>query len=100
MINAVIVISALLFFLGLLIIFTKKTLIMLLLGAEFTFNAINLLFVTLSKAKGDLQFLGEIFVIFNIAIAAIEVAIGISIAILVYKKLKYKDIEDLKELSG
>ncbi len=100
MINASIVIASILFFIGLLIILSKKTLIMILVGAEFTFSALNLLFITISKAKGDAYFSGEIFVIFNIAVAAIEVAIGISIAILVYRKLRYKDTEDLTELKG
>ncbi len=100
MINLTILLSLILFFIGITIIISKKTVIMLLIGAEFMFNAGNLLLLTISKANSDPILSGEVFVLFNIALAAIEVAIGISIAILIYRKFKLNSIDEISELKG
>jgi len=84
------------FIIGIAIIISKKTLLMILIGAEFTFNSVNLLFIAFSKFYSNPA--GQIFVIFSLTVAAIEVAIGIAIAVLVYRKYKAESIDDLKEL--
>ncbi len=91
-------IAILSFLIGIAIMISKKTLIMILIGAEFTLNSVNLLFITFSKLHSNLS--GQIFVIFSLTIAAIEVATGLSIAVLLYRKHKIKSTEDIKELKG
>ncbi len=95
---SIILLSFLLFLIGIAIFISKKSFIMMLVGAEFSLNAINLLFVFFSKVKGNLD--GQIFVIFTLTVAAVEVAVGISIAVLLYKKHKIESRDDLKELKG
>ncbi len=84
------------FIIGIAIIISKRTLIMILIGAEFTLNSVNLLFIAFSKLHSNA--IGQIFVIFTLTVAAIEIAVGLSIAVLLYRKHKIKSIEDLKEL--
>jgi NADH-quinone oxidoreductase subunit K len=84
------------FIIGIAIIISKRTLIMILIGAEFTLNSVNLLFIAFSKLNSNTS--GQIFVIFTLTVAAIEIAVGLSIAVLLYRKHKIKSIEDLKEL--
>jgi len=95
---SVIFLSIILFLIGMAIFISKKNFIMMLVGAEFSLNSINLLFVFFSKAQNNLD--GQIFVIFSLTVAAVEVAIGIAIAVLLYRKHKIKSREDLKELKG
>ncbi len=95
---SVIFLSIVLFLIGIAIFISKKTFIMMLIGAEFSLNSINLLFVFFSKVKNNLD--GQIFVIFSLTVAAIEVATGIAIAVILYRKHKIQKREDLKELKG
>ncbi len=95
---SVILLSFVLFLIGMAIFISKKSFIMMLVGAEFSLNAINLLFIFFSKVKNNLD--GQIFVIFTLTVAAIEVAVGIAIAVLLYRKHKVKSRDDLKELKG
>ena len=74
------------FIIGIAIIISKRTLIMILIGAEFTLNSVNLLFIAFSKLNSNTS--GQIFVIFTLTVAAIEIAVGLSIAVLLYKKHK------------
>ncbi len=93
-----ILLAIVLFLIGMAIFISKKTFIMMLVGAEFSLNAINLLFVFFSKVHNSLK--GQIFVIFILTVAAVEVAVGIAIAVLLYRKHKIGTREDLKELKG
>lgn len=84
------------FLIGIAIMISKKTLIMILIGAEFALNSVNFLFIVFSKLHSNMT--GQIFVIFTLTVAAIEVAIGLSLAVLLYRKHGIKSTDDLKEL--
>ena len=75
--------SGVLFVIGVLGVLMRRNIIMILLSIEIMLNAANLSFVTFSSALGDLG--GQVISLFIIAIAASEAAIGLAIAILLYR---------------
>ena len=76
--------SALLFGIGAFGVMTKRDLIVILLSIEIMLNAANLAFVAFSSANQNVA--GQVAVLFVIAIAATEVAIGLAIAVFFFRK--------------
>lgn len=79
------IVSALLFAIGLMGITTRRNVLMILLCIELMFNAANLAFVAFARAHGDLG--GQLIVFFVITVAAAEVTVGLAIAILMARRL-------------
>ena len=77
------ILSTILFVIGVFGVLTRRNLIIILLSIELMLNAANLSFVTFSHARGDLG--GQVISLFVIAIAASEVAVGLSIAVLLFR---------------
>jgi NADH-quinone oxidoreductase subunit K len=78
------VVSALLFVIGAAGVMLRRNLILILLSVEIMLNAANLSFVAASASLGDAG--GQVIPLFVIAIAASEVAVGLAIVVLVYRK--------------
>jgi NADH:ubiquinone oxidoreductase subunit K len=74
--------SAFLFCSGLLIVFTKKNAIMILLGIELMLNAANLNLVLFNSQKTGMD--GQLFALFIIIVAVCEAAVGIAIILKTY----------------
>lgn len=74
--------SAFLFCSGLLIVFTKKNAIMILLGIELMLNAANLNLVLFNSQKTGMD--GQLFALFVIIVAVCEAAVGIAIILKTY----------------
>ncbi len=70
--------GAFLFSAGLLMVFTKKNAIMILLGIELMLNAANLNLVVFNK-QNPTQYDGQFFALFVIVVAVCEAAVGIAI---------------------
>ena len=77
------VVSALLFCLGLLGVVIRRNLIVMYMGLELMLNAANLALVAFSHFNADLH--GQILVFFIITVAAAEVALGLAIVIAIYR---------------
>ncbi|MEF3191763.1 MAG: NADH-quinone oxidoreductase subunit NuoK [Campylobacterales bacterium] len=92
------VISGLLFVIGVLGIIRRKNLLMLFFATEIILNAVNIALASISHYLGDLT--GQIFAFFIIAIAASEVAIGLGFLILMYKRYGSLDLEHLQIMRG
>lgn len=91
------VLSALIFSLGVLCMTTKRNAIGILIGVELVLNAANINFVAFSKYQtgaGD----GHIFAVFVILLAAAEAAIGIAIFMNFYNRLATIDVDRGDEL--
>jgi len=80
------IVSALLFAIGLIGIITRRNVLMILLCIELMFNAANLAFVAFGRAHGDLG--GQLIVFFIITVAAAEITVGLAIAILMARQLR------------
>jgi NADH-quinone oxidoreductase subunit K len=93
------VLSGMLFAMGLIgIVISRKNLIALLMCIELVLLSVNTLFISIGHAWGDLT--GQVMVLFVMAVAAAETAIGLAIFVLIYRKSDQVDLEKLDLLKG
>ncbi|OGO42621.1 MAG: NADH-quinone oxidoreductase subunit K [Chloroflexi bacterium RBG_16_58_14] len=90
-----IVLSALLFTVGVVGMMIRRNAIMLFMCVELMLNAANITFVA-SFARLD----GQIFVFFVITVAAAEVAVGVSLIVAINRTRHSIEVDDLHELQG
>jgi NADH-quinone oxidoreductase subunit K len=87
------VVSAILFCLGLLGVIVRRNLLVIYMGLELMLNAANLAFVAFSRFSNNLD--GQVFVFFIITVAAAEVAVGLALIVALYRKRQTTHVEDL-----
>ena len=87
------VVSALLFCLGLLGVILRRNLLVIYMSLELMLNAANLALVTFSRFNGHLN--GQVMVFFIITVAAAEVAVGLALIVALYRKRQTAHVEDL-----
>lgn len=92
------VLSGILFSIGFIGVLLRRNLLVLLLCVELMLNAANLAFVTASSVHGKLD--GQIAAFFVMVIAAVEVTIGLAVAILIFKEKNTVDTKDISDLKG
>jgi len=92
------VLAAILFSIGIVGAIRRKNLLMLFFATEIMLNAANIAFAALSSYMGDLS--GQMFAFFIVAIAASEVAVGLGLLILLYKKYGTLDLDNYTMLKG
>ncbi len=80
----VMLLSGLLFTLGMFCTVTRRNLIMILLGVEIMLNASSVAFV--GSALRWQQMEGQALVIFILAIAATEVSVGLALIVAIYRR--------------
>ncbi|TNJ64721.1 NADH-quinone oxidoreductase subunit NuoK [Paenibacillus hemerocallicola] len=90
--------GAILFCVGLYGALTKKNAVIVLLSIELMLNAANLNLVAFSKFGVNPSLQGQLFSLFNMAVAAAEVAIGIAILIALYRNKGTSNVDDMNEL--
>ena len=90
------VLSALLFSIGLVGIMTRRNVLMILLSIEIMFNAANLALVTYARAWGDVG--GQIIVFFVIVVAAAEITVGLAITVLLARQVKTLNADEVSLL--
>jgi len=87
------VVSALLFCLGLLGVIMRRNVLVIYMSLELMLNAANLAFVAFSRFNGHLN--GQVMVFFIITVAAAEVAVGLALIVALYRKRQTAHVEDL-----
>jgi NADH-quinone oxidoreductase subunit K len=87
------VVSALLFCLGLLGVIVRRNLLVIYMGLELMLNAANLALVAFSRFNNNLD--GQVFVFFIITVAAAEVSVGLALIVALYRKRQTAHVEDL-----
>jgi NADH-quinone oxidoreductase subunit K len=90
------VLSAILFGLGVVAFVFKRNIITIFMAIELMLNAVNLAFVAFSQALGKLD--GQIFVFFVIVVAAAEAAVGLAIVLLIARNRRTLNVERVNEL--
>ncbi len=90
--------SIVLFAIGLFGMLRRKNILMLFLSSEIMLNAINIALVAVGVAFNDMG--GQMFALFIIALAASEVAVGLGLVLLWYRKHKSLDIDTLCTMKG
>ena len=93
--------SALLFSIGLAGALTRRNAILVLIGIELMLNAANLNFIAFWRYGPNPEALtGMTFVLFAIAIAAAEAAVGLALIIAIYRHKRTTDVNAVNELKG
>ena len=87
------VVSILLFALGLMGVIARRNLLVIYMGLELMLNASNLALVAFSRFNNNLD--GQVFVFFIITVAAAEVAVGLALIVALYRKRQTAHVEDL-----
>lgn len=90
--------SALLFCVGMLGVLYRRSTVVMLMSVELMLAAANLLLVAFSVFHQDAS--GQVFVIFSMAVAAAEVAVGLAILVAIYRNVGSIDIDRLTNLKG
>lgn len=90
------IVSALLFSLGLLGVVARRNLFVIFMGLELMLNAANLALVAFSRYHNNLN--GQVMVFFIITVAAAEVAVGLALLVALYRKRQSAHVEDLTSL--
>ncbi|MCU0771859.1 MAG: NADH-quinone oxidoreductase subunit NuoK [Verrucomicrobia bacterium] len=90
------IVSALLFSLGLLGVVTRRSLLIIYMSLELMLNAANLALVAFSRFNNHLD--GQVMVFFIITVAAAEVAVGLALIVAIFRRRQTTHVEDLATL--
>jgi len=93
------VVSAILFSLGLLGVLTRKNAINVLMSIELIFNSANINLVAFSRFSSS-DFSGQIFAVFVIVIAASEAAVALAIVLSLYRIMSNVNLDEATALKG
>ena len=96
--NHFLVLSTLLFTIGVIGVLVRRNVIMVLMCLELIFNAANINLVAVSRFRPDLT--GQIFSIFSITVAAAEAAIGLGLVIALFRNAKTVNVDEIHLLKG
>jgi NADH-quinone oxidoreductase subunit K len=92
------VLSAILFSIGLLGIVVRRNMITVLMSIELVLNAVNLNFIAFSHQLQDLT--GQVFAVFTITVAAGEAAVGLGILIALFRLRETTQLDSAREMEG
>ena len=90
----VMVLSLLLFGIGVVGVLTRRNAIIILMSIELMMNAANLNLVAFSRQNQHL--VGQVFGVFTITVAAGEVAVGLAIVLAIYRKFNSIHVDDVR----
>lgn len=94
-------VSALLFSIGLAGALTRRNAILVLVGIELMLNAANLNFIAFWRYGPNPEALtGIIFAVFAIGVAAAEAAVGLALIISIYRHYKTTNLDQIDSMRG
>jgi NADH-quinone oxidoreductase subunit K len=96
--NHYLILSALLFVMGVAGVLLRRNAIVMLMSIELMLNAVNLSFVAFSRFGGQLD--GQIMAFFVMTIAAAEAAVGLAILVAIFKRYREVNIRFFEHLRG
>lgn len=88
-----IVLGAILFSIGVLGFLVRSNVIVLLMCIELMINGAGVTFISFCRQLGSLE--GQVFVLFAMVIAAVEIAVGLSIIVLVFRNRATLDADEM-----
>ncbi len=92
------ILSAILFSMGMAGVLLRRNLIVILMSVELMLNAVNISFVAFSKYNSNVE--GQVMVFFVMTIAAAEAAVGLALAVSIFKRFKEVNIRFFEHLKG
>ena len=96
--NHYLILSAILFSTGMAGVLLRRNAIVLLMSIELMLNAVNISFIAFSHFSGKIE--GQIMVFFVMTIAAAEAAVGLALAVSIFKRFKEVNIRFFEHLKG
>ena len=98
--SAYLALALVLFCIGLYGALTKRNTIIVLISIELMLNAANINLVAFSKFGLAPSITGQVFVVFVIAVAAAEVAVGIAILLSLYRNRRTVNVDEMDQLKN
>jgi NADH-quinone oxidoreductase subunit K len=97
-INWYIALSVVMFTLGAMGVLLRRNALIIFMSIELMLNAANLLFVAFARNFGDIN--GQIFVFFTMTVAAAEVAVGLALAVVIFRTRDTVNIDEMRLMKG
>ena len=99
-VTSYLIISAILFVLGLYAVMTRRNGIAILMGIELILNSASLNFVAFNRFGGMTKLDGHVFSIFIICLAAAEAVVALAIIINLFKNLESVNVDHASSMKG
>ncbi len=96
--SAYLSLAAVVFAIGLFGVLTRRNTIGILLGVELMLNAVNINFVAFGRFGGGID--GMVFAVFAITMTVAEVALGLAIVILLFRRRRTVEADHIDMLKG
>jgi NADH-quinone oxidoreductase subunit K len=97
-INAYLILSAILFSIGVTGVFTRRNALIIYMCIELMLNAVNLTFVAFSRYLVNLD--GHVFVFMIMTVAAAEAAVGLAIIISLFRNKPTVNVDEINLMKG
>lgn len=91
-----IILAAILFSIGAATVLVRRNAIVVFMGVELMLNSANLLLVTFSRMRGDLE--GQVIAFFVMVVAAAEVVVGLAIIVSIFRSRRSASVDDVNLL--
>ena len=98
--EAFLILSAVLFSLGLYGALTKKSVIQVLMSLEVMAVAVNINLVALSRFVTPLTMDGQFFAVFAMVVSAAEIGLGLALVLALYRESQKSEVSDFEDLKG
>jgi NADH-quinone oxidoreductase subunit K len=96
--NAYLLLSAVLFTIGVVGVLIRRNAIVVFMCVELMLNAVNLSFIAFSRVNGGLD--GQVLSFFVMVVAAAEVVVGLGILVAIFRKRSSTSVDDVNLLKG
>jgi NADH-quinone oxidoreductase subunit K len=87
------VLAGLMFAIGAIGVLVRRNAIVIFMFVELMLNAVNLLFVTFARMKGNMD--GQVLVFFVLVVAAAEVVVGLAIIVSIFRRRRSANVDDV-----
>lgn len=98
--SAFLLVGAALFAIGLYAVIAQRTAVMVLMGIELLLNAVGLNVISFWRFAAPSDYSGQIFAIVIVTIGAVEMAIGLALMMLLYRRRQTVQVDDYEALRG
>ncbi|MCL2024865.1 MAG: NADH-quinone oxidoreductase subunit NuoK [Coriobacteriia bacterium] len=98
--EAFMLLAAVLFALGLYGAISKKSTIQMLMSFELMAIAISINLIAINRWVTPREMTGQYFALFEMALAAAEIAIGLTLIVALYRRAQSEEVDDFTELKG
>ena len=91
----VLVLSSFLFSAGIYGVLARRNAVLVLMSIELMLNAVNINFVVFNLLLRSISYIGQVFALFIITIAAAELGVGLAIVILIFRNRSTVSIDEV-----